>query len=374
MKKIWLFLFLSMTSLGMEVDFLEGKDRNIQLLDNGRVRVNETFQLKTPAKEVTFSNFPENIRRESLVVENQGILDTVFSIRKTDKKSIETSYSGREVEYQDEKYTLLSLSPLIIERQRDGRIIINPESEIAMNAIEEDDRGNTLKVIGKDSIEELKISYEYEKLNWQKMYNLNLDSRSFEDVVILKNDTNRDFQDLDLIYGRAHNVSINLGAHVEKKLDISQKNVKIETSYIYRSSQAAEHPQMKLKVIGEKLSGKSSVSIIEDGRYIGEMASEDKRGQLSFQGLIERRVEIGKNAEELKFGEKLSRNSVDFSIKNYKSEKVVVKIVYDELPQRWYEMKSPVPYEVSERGVEFTVVVPANSRREVKFSYIMEKI
>ena len=374
MKKIWLFLFLSMTSFGMEVDFLEGKDRKIQLLDRGRVRVNETFLLKSPTKEVTFNNFPENIKRESLVVENQGILDTVFSIRKTDKKSIETSYIGREVEYQDEKYNLLSLSPLIIERQRDGRVIINPESEIAMKAIEGDSRGNTLKVIGEDPIQELKVSYEYDKLKWQKMYNLNLDSRSFEDVIVLKNDTNRDFEDLDLIYGRIHKVSIDLGAHVEKKLDISQKNVKIETSYIYRSSQAAEHPHMELKVLGEKLSGKSSASIIENGRYIGEMASKDSRGQLSFQGLIERRVDIGKKVAELKFGEKLSRNSVDFSIKNYKAEKVVVKIIYDELPQRWYEMKSPVPYEVSEKGIEFTIVVPANSRKEVNFSYIMEKI
>ena len=131
---------------------------------------------------------------------------------------------------------------------------------------------------------------------------------------------------------------------------------------------------MELKVLGEKLSGKSSASIIENGRYIGEMASEDSRGQLSFQGLIERRVDIGKKVAELKFGEKLSRNSVDFSIKNYKAEKVVVKIIYDELPQRWYEMKSPVPYEVSEKGIEFTIVVPANSRKEVNFSYIMEKI
>jgi len=367
-------MILSTVTLSVNLEFGDGGSRKIQLLDEGRVRISESFKWKTPSKEVVLKGFPEDIKRESLVVENEEIGDTVFSIRKSDKKSIEEQYRGRKVSYNGEKYTLLSLTPLIIERNRDGRVVINPASEIEMEPVEERITRNSVKIMGENPMNELNLSYEYGSLKWQKIHNLNLDRGTLEDMVIFKNAGERSLKDLELTYGRQERLNLSLAPQVEKKVDVAKKNIETEKVYFYRSSEGATHPELNLTVTGAKMSEGSSVRVIEDGRYIGSMVSTGDEDSLGFKGILEERVEIKKDIKELRFGEKLSRRSVGISIKNYRSDSAVVRVIYDELPQKWYEMKSEFPYEITKEGIIFNVPVAANSRKNLKFSYIMEKI
>ncbi len=374
MKKILLFMILSSLSFGVNLDFGDGGSRRIQLLDGGRVRISERFKWEDPAKEVILKDFPEDIRRESLVVENEDIGDTVFSIRKTDKKSIEEQYRGREVIYNNEKYTLLSLTPLIIERKRDGRVVINPPSQIEMEPVEESVQRNSVRIIGENPMKELSLSYEYESLKWQKIHNLNLDRRFLEDMVIFKNSGERILRDMELTYGRQGKFNLSLEPQVEKKVELAKKDIEVEKYYSYISSEGVDHPELNLKVTGAKLSEGSSVRVIEGGRYIGSMVARENDESLEFEGIVEERVDIKTDTKELRFGEKLRRRSVEISIKNYRSDIALVSVVYDELPKRWYEMKSDLPYEITKEGIVFNVPVGANSRKNLKFSYIMEKI
>lgn len=374
MKKILLFMILSSVTFGVNLDFGDGESRKVQLLDGGRVRISESFKWENPSKEVVLKDFPEDIKRESLVVENEDIGDTVFSIRKTDRKSIEEQYRGREVIYANEKYTLLSLTPLIIERKRDGRVVINPPSQIEMEPVEESIQRNSVRIIGENPMKELNLSYEYESLKWQKIHNLNLDRRFLEDMVIFKNSGERSLRDMELIYGRQGRVNLSLESQVEKKVDLAKKDIEVEKFYSYRSSEEASHPELNLKVTGAKLSEGSSVRVIEGGRYIGSMVAKEGNDSLEFDGIVEERVEIKSSTKELRFGEKLRRRSVDISIKNYRGDTALVRVVYDELPKKWYEMKSDLPYEITKEGIVFNVPVGANSRKNLKFSYIMEKI
>ncbi len=374
MKKILLLMLLSRLAFGIDLEFGDGGSRKIQLLDEGRVRIRESFKWETPSKEVVLKGFPEDIRRESLVVENEDIGDTVFSIRRSDRKSVEEQYRGREVSYGGEKYTLISLNPLIIERKRDGRVVINPASQIEMEPVEESIKRNSVRIMGENSMKELNLSYEYGSLKWQKVHNLNLDRGFLEDMVIFKNTGERSLRDLELTYERQDKFNLSLEPQVEKKVDVAKRSIKVEKVYSYRSSQGMEHPELNLTVTGAKMSEGSSVRVIEGGRFIGSMVAKGSGDSLEFDGIIEERVDIKNDSKELRFGEKLSRRSVDISIKNYRSDRALVRVVYDELPQKWYEMKSELPYEITKEGIVFNVPVAANSRKNLKFSYIMEKI
>lgn len=374
MKKILLFMILSNLTFSINLEFGDGGSRKIQLLDEGRVRISESFKWETPSKEVVLKGFPEDIKRESLVVENEDIGDTVFSIRKSDKKSIEEQYRGRDVSYSGEKYTLISLTPLIIERKRDGRVVINPASQIEMEPVEESIERNSVRIMGENPMKELNLSYEYGSLKWQKIHNLNLDRRFLEDMVIFKNTGERSLRELELNYERQESFKLSLEPQVEKKVDVAKRSIDVEKVYFYRSSEEMDHPELNLTVTGAKMPNGSSVRVIEGGRYIGSMVSAGDEDSLEFQGIIEERVDIKKEIKELRFGEKLSRRSVDISIKNYRSDSALVRVVYDELPKKWYEMKSEVPYEITKEGIVFNVPVAANSRKNLKFSYIMEKI
>ena len=374
MKKILLFMMLSTATLSVNLEFDDGQSRKVQLLDGGGVRISESFKWETSSKEVVLNDFPEDIKRESLVVENKEIGDTVFSIRKTDRKSIEEKYRGKEVNYKGEKYLLLSLTPIIIERKTDGKVVINPGSEIEMQPVGKTIRRNSVKIMGENPMKELKLSYEYDSLKWQKIHNLNLDTGTLEDMVILKNFGERDLENLELAYGRQNRFHLSLEPQVEKKLDVAKKNIKVEKTYSYKTSEDVSHPELNLLVTGASMSSGSSVRVIEEGKYIGSMVSVAADDSLGFKGILESRLDIKKDSRELRFGDKLSRNSVDISIKNYKNQGVLVRVVYDELPKRWYEMKSEVPYEITQEGIVFKIPVAANSRKNINFSYIMEKI
>lgn len=373
-RGVFIFLALSMALYGQEVEFSEGLDKRMELLEGGQVRIGEVYRWDDPSQEVVLMGFPEEINRETLVLKSSGISDVVFSIRKNDRNSLEKKYQGTEVSYGGEAYTLLSLNPVIIERKSDGRVLINPNSEIEISAGPESDRRNSLRIRGINPMKELRLSYEYDNLKWHKRYNLNLDKKILEGIVVLQNSTNENLDHLSLSYSRGNEHLVDLGAKTEKKIDVSSKGVRVEKDYIYVASKKERNPDMEIKMIGENLSSGSMVNITEGGDLLGVAKVQNSEGSTSFEGLAETRVDVDRRDENLRFGEKLSRNTVKFSIKNYKEEGVIVKVLYDELPEKWYEMNSKYPYELTKDGVVFNVAVPANSRGQVEFSYIMEKI
>lgn len=368
-----LICIISTVNFGAEINFRHGGMREAHLLDGGRVRISETFELNRPSKEITLNDFSTDIKRDSLVIENEEIEDIIFSINNSSSDS-KDYYKGREVHYKDQKYTLLSLTPLIIERKSDGKVVINPTGEVVILPAEEEAHKNRVRVVGKNPMEKLNLSYEYEGMEWQKVYNINLDTHSLENIVILKNTTSKKFENLNLSYGTKKSVHLNLDPNVEKKIDLWKKNIKVEKKYLYRVSEGNTHPNVRLNIEGERVHSGTNVRIIEGRRYIGNMTSKEHNGVLSLDGITDNKIDIVKKDEELKFGEKFSRNSVDVSIKNYKNETVILEFIYDELPEKWYEMKSELPYEVRKGEIVFQVIIPANSRSRVNFSYIMEKI
>lgn len=377
MNRIFLFILLciiNIVSLGAEIAFEQSEDREAYLLDGGRIRINETFKWNEPSKELILNDFSTDIKRESIVIENEEIEDVIFSLRNNENEGSNDYYKGREVQYQEEVYKLLSLAPLIIERVRDGKIIINPVGEMVVEPSKSKSHQNKIRIVSRSPIERLNLSYEYDGINWQKAYIVNLDNESLENIVVLKNSTSKKFKNLRLNYGPEKSIDINLDPYVEKKIDLWKRNIKVEKVYLYRASTDASHPNVKLNISGEKMHAGTNVRVIEGKRYIGSMVSKDTDGPLSLDGITDNKIDITKTNDELKFGNKFSRNSVEVSIKNYKSESVTLEFVYDELPEKWYEMKSEVPYEMKKNEIIFQVIVPANSRKKVNFSYIMEKI
>ena len=376
-KKLWILIciiILGTNLFGVEVEFEQGTEKEAQLLDGGRVRISEAFKLEKPSKEVTINDFSEDVRMESIVVENEEIEDIIFSVKKGGLGRIESRYLGKEVVYNKEKYTLLSLTPLIIEKKNDGKIIINPSGEMEVDAIETVDRRNKVKITGKKPMEKLKLSYEYDELQWRKIYSLNIDTKTLENVVILKNDTSRDLRNVTLNLGLDQNKQLNLEPYAEKKLDVWKREIKLQKTYSYKVSTDANHPEIILTIKGEQLQEGTDVRVIKDGRYIGNILSLEEEKDLKFKGLVDNSLDIVKENTELKFGEKFSRNSIEISMKNYKKEAVLLEVVYDELPEKWHEMKSDLPYEIKKEGILFKICVPGNSRKNLNFSYIMEKI
>lgn len=377
MNKFFLLILLciiNIASLGTEIAFEQSEDREAYLLDDGNIRINETFKWSGPTKELILNDFSKDIKRESIVIENEEIEDIIFSLRNNENEDSKDYYKGREVQYQNETYKLLSLSPLIIERVHDGKIIINPVGEMVVEPSKSKIRKNKIRIVSRNPMERLNLSYEYDGINWQKIYNVNLDNESLENIVVLKNSTSKSLKNLRLNYGPEKSIDINLDPYVEKKIDLWKRDIKIEKRYLYRTSSNASHPNIKLNILGERMHSGTSVRVIEGKRYIGSMLSKESDGSLNLDGITDNKIDITKTNDVLQFGEKFSRNSVEVSIKNYKNKSVTLEFIYDELPEKWYEMKSKVPYEMKKNEVTFQVIVPANSRKKVKFSYIMEKI
>lgn len=369
-----LFCIINIGSFGTEVPFEQSEDREAYLLDDGNIRISETFKWSGPTKELILNDFSKDIKRDSIVIENEEIEDIIFSLRNNENKDSKDYYKGREVQYQNETYKLLSLSPLIIERIHDGQTIINPVGEMVVEPSKSKVHTNKIRIVSRNPMEKLNLSYEYNGINWQKVYNVNLDSESLENIVILKNNTNKKLENLRLNYSPEKSIDINLDPYVEKKIDLWKKNIKVEKKYLYRTSSNASHPNIKLNILGERMHSGTNVRVIEEKRYIGSMVSKESDGSLNLDGITDNKLDITKTNNVLQFGEKFSRNSVEVSIKNYKNKSVTLEFIYDELPEKWYEMKSIVPYTMKKNEVIFQVIVPANSRKKVNFSYIMEKI
>ena len=377
MKKNFLLILLciiNIASLATEIAFEQSEDREAYLLDDGNIRINETFKWNGPTKELTLNDFSKDIKRDSIVIENEEIEDIIFSLRNNENEDSKDYYKGKEVQYQNETYKLLSLSPLIIERVYDGKTIINPVGEMVVKPSKSKSHNNKIRIVSRNPMERLNLSYEYDGIHWQKVYSVNLDNESLENIVVLKNTTSKRLENLRLNYGPEKSIDINIDPYVEKKIDLWKRSIKVEKRYLYRTSTNAAHPNVKLNILGEKMHSGTNVRIIEGKRYIGSMISTESDGPLNLEGITDNKVDIIKTNDVLQFGEKFSRNSVDVSIKNYKNKSVTLEFIYDELPEKWYEMKSKVPYEMKKNEVVFQVIVPANSRKKVNFSYIMEKI
>lgn len=366
---ILLLVAISLSLQALEIEYSDINSRRFELLEDGDIRITERVVAKN--EKVIIKNIPVEIERDSLVYDINKVRDAVFYLE-GDSSRLE----GSKVEYEGEEYIISSMLPLIIERARDGKVVINPSKEIVIAPSRI--KGNTLIINLEECITELSYSYKIDGLRWWNSYILDIDRDILETNLIIKSDLSSNIENISLETRGSMAPSslgegkdkLSLKKMTENNYKVGRSLEKLEKKYVYTSSSDKEHPQIAVE-LGREVRD-IEVVVLEDNRYIGNDSLKklvEDRSELR-----EELIDMEREKGSLEIGLGITKESRSFKIKNYKKDAVKVKLIYDELPSRWSELRSKVDYILEGEKVVFEILIPGNSRREVEFFYIQEKV
>ncbi len=369
---ITLFMSWALLIYGEEVNFDSGRSKRAELLNSGRIRISEEYDLKGNTSKLLINNFPSEVDRKSLTLSGVTMESLVFSMGATSTESLERQLKGKKVIGRDKKYEVVSLTPIILKDLENKKLIFNPnfQFEVAGDEIE---LGSALDIRVKEGKDKLTLGYEYKNLYWDNKYELNLDDKTIFDMLILRNNTEYDVKNLVISYNEL-NTNIDLLAKTEGIVKGEGRKVTIKKDYRYRSSQGGENPNLDIHLKESNGYFEGSIRVSKNGRYIGNGIIKVVSDGMVVKGLKDKKIAIRRDESQLNFGKKLGRRDVQFSIENNSSEEILIEIIYDDLPKKWYELKSKAPYSLGKNEVVFKVKVPANDITQIKFSYITENI
>jgi len=367
MKKIMIYLLVAASAYCSEIDFTKGVDGELLLQPKGKIRIRENFIIPEAEKEIVITNFSRAVDRDSLIVESEGIEEFILD---GDSRNSYYLSQGEEVSYRGEKYRLISNEPLTIENIKSGELIINPSEEIRVK-----DKGNSLILHGNKEISSAKINYSLEGLTWSEEYQVYLNKNSVKKNIFIKNDSDRKFENISVTLPRGTEPlgKLNLKTFAGINKNIFYKKASISKNYIYLESKEKKNPELSLAVAGVDISSSDKVKVFDEKGYRGEFTGVNKNGELQIKGLLDQDVNIVSSEVEKNLGTRLKQRKVSYSVKNYKKEDIILKIFYDKFPEKWNELRSEESYEMKERNAVFTLKIPGNSRKNIKFSFIEEK-
>ena len=371
MKKIMVYLFIAASVYCSEIDFSQGKKGELLLLPHGEIRVREDFVPVQPGKEIVISNLSRSVDRSSVIVESESIGEFVFQ---GSPKNNDYFSKGEKIFYKGEEYKLISTAPLIIENLKTEEVIMNPSGEIRFKP-KGKEKNNSLVLRGDKEISDARINYTLEGLTWSEEYYLYLDRDRVKKNIFVKNDSDKKFEDVlvRLPGGNDTLGRFDLKPFTDVKKSVFDRKTGISKNYVFIESREKKNPELSLGVEGFNISSSDKVKVFDEKGYIGEFTGVDKRGEVQIKGLLDMDIYVESSEVEKNLGTRLKQRKVSYSIKNYKKENIILKIIYDKLPEKWNELRSDEVYEMIDKTAAFTLRIPANSRKEVKFSFIEEK-
>ncbi|WP_319370213.1 hypothetical protein [uncultured Ilyobacter sp.] len=371
MKKVMVYLFAATSIYCSELDFAQGVKCELMLQPEGQIRVREVFVPRQSEKEMVINNFSMDVDRNSIVVESENIGEFVFyGFPKNDNYLS----SGRTVFYKGEEHKLISSNPMIIENLKSGEVIINPGGEIRIKSATKE-KGNALILRDDKKILDAKINYTLGGLTWSEEYNLYLDENRVKKNIVIKNYSDKKFENVlvRLPDGDDFLDRFDLNPFTDVNKNIFDKRASISKNFIYLESREKRNPELSLAVGGLNLDSSDKVKVFDEKGYLGQFTGMDKNGELQVKGLFDRDIQVESSEVEKHLGTRLKQRKVSYSIKNYKKEAVILKIFYDKLPEKWNELRSEEVYEMIGKTPVFTLEIPGNSRKDMKFSFIEEK-
>ncbi|WP_320047053.1 hypothetical protein [uncultured Ilyobacter sp.] len=371
MKKIMVYLLVAASVYCSEIDFTKGINGEFLLQPKGEIRVRENFIIPKAEKEIVITNFSRSVDRDSLIVESEDIGE--FILHGDSRKGSYLS-QNEDVFYKGEKYRLVSDDPLTIENIESGELIINPAEEIRIKPLVKQ-KGTSLILLGNKEISVAKINYSLEGLTWSEEYYIYLDKNSVKKNIFIKNDSDRKFENVSVTLPGGSNPldKFDLRTFTGVNKNIFYKKAGISKNYRYLESREKKNPELSLGVEGLNIAFSDKVKVFDEKGYRGEFTGANKNGELQIKGLLDQDIKIDSSEVDKNLGTRLKQRKVSYSVKNYKKEDIILKIFYDKLPEKWNELRSEEIYEMIEKSVVFTLRVPANSRKEIKFSFIEEK-
>lgn len=371
MKKVMVYLFIAASVYCSEIDFAQGKKGELLLLPYGRVRVREDFIPANSEKEMVIKNLSWSVDRSSIIVESEGIGEFIFQ---GSSRNGDYFLKGEKVFYKGEEHRLVSTAPLTIENLKNGEVTINPLGEIKFKPLSKE-KNNSLILRGEKEISDAKINYTLDGLNWSEEYYIYIDRNIVKKNLFIKNDSDRKFENVFVRLSDGNDTldKFDLKPFTDVKKNIFNKKTNITKNYIYMESREKKNPELSLSVEGINMVASDKVKVFDEKGYMGEFTGIDKKGKIQIKGLLDMDIQIESSESEKNLGTRLKQRKVEYSIKNYKKETVVLKILYDKLPEKWNELRSEEEYEMIGKTAEFTLKIPANSRKEIKFSFIEEK-
>ncbi|WP_319203010.1 hypothetical protein [uncultured Ilyobacter sp.] len=371
MKKIIVYLLVAASVYCSEIDFTKGTSGELLLQPKGKIRVRESFKIPQAEKEIVITNLSRSVDRDSLIVESEDVEEFILDgdFRKGYYLAL-----GENVFYRGEKYRLLSEDPLTIENIESGEWVINPDEEIRVKPLVKE-KGINLTLHGNKEISVAKINYSLEGLTWSEEYYIYLDKNSVKKNIFLNNDSDKNFENISVIFpgGNRPLDKLDLKTFTGVNKNIFYEKAGISKNYIYLESREKKNPELSLGVEGLNIASSDKVKVFDEKGYRGEFTGVNKNGELEIRGLLDQDIRIDSSEIEKNLGTRLKQRKVSYFVKNYKKEDVILKIFYDKLPEKWNELRSEEVYEMIEKTAVFTLRVAANSRKDLKFSFIEEK-
>lgn len=368
MKKLIIYLLIAVSLYGSQVDFSQGEKGKLILLPQGEVRIIEDFVPDQPGKEVVINNLDSGVDMDSLVVEGEEISELIV------QGGAENGYTVGK--YRGEEFRLISVVPLIIENLESREVLINPSEEIKFKSLK-NANNLSLSITGEKSISNIRLNYNMEGLKWEREYSLYLNKGEMRKGFFIENSSGRNFKNILPVFSRVNenaNLSrIDLENNMKIKRNLSREKKGIVKSYVYKENIGERYPKLNLEIDGVDMDTSDKIKVFDGDGYLGEFKGENENRKLRIGGISEDQIQVESYETEKNLGMRLKQKKVNYLIKNYKKETAVLKIIYDKLPKKWNELRSDIDYEIVEKTVVFTIKIPANSRKEIKISFIEEK-